>query len=95
MQNKKYSSIKHLKCINRRSHNRNKIEKEKEGRERYNSSKEMRKQVLGETNCSSQNDECANEITSDVPKTRNVPIKRNRCRAFANAFTKSTRTELS
>ena len=83
---------------NRRSHNRKrKIEKETGERERYNSSKEKRKQILGEAmnSGSHKKDECANENTMDVPKTRKVQMKPNRCQAFANAFKKSTSTELS
>ena len=40
-------------------------------------------------------DDFANENTMNVPKTRNVQIKRNRWQALANVFTKSTTTELS
>ena len=74
------------------------IEKEKEGRERYNSSKEMRKQVLGETmNCSSHKmDECANEITLDVPKTEECADKKESLSSLCECFyeVNTHRTEL-
>ena len=66
-------------------------------RGRYNSSKEKREQILGETKNSSshKNDERANVNTMEVPKTSNVLINRNHWHAFANAFTNSTNKELS
>ena len=53
-------------------------DKETEEGERYSSSKEKRKQILGETmnSGSHKKDECVNENTIDVPKTRKVVIKR-------------------
>ena len=76
---------------NRVSNNRKKrkIEEETEERER--------KEILGETmnSGSHKQNECANENTMDVPRTRNVLIKSNRWQAFANASKKSTNTELS
>ena len=75
-----------------------KIENDTEKRERYNSSKEKRKMIHCETmnSGSHKKDEWANENTTmDVPKTRNVLIKRNRFQAFVNAFKTSTNSELS
>ena len=64
---------------------------------RYNSSKEKRKQILGETMNSSSHEKgkFANANTRDVLKTTNVLIKSNRWQTFAKALKKSINTELS
>ena len=87
-----------MKGRNRRSQNRKKKDREKtEERERHNSPKEKKNQILGETmkSNSHKKDECANEHTMDVPKTRKLQLKSNRRQAFANALrNQKDRTEL-
>ena len=66
------------------------MEKETEEKERYNSSKEKRKQILGGTmnSGSHKKDECANENTMDVPKTMKALIKTQLLAIFCECFYK-------